>query len=170
LAFDIDWLAVSAWAAMIAAVGALLAIWLQNRSEAITRSLDMLLRLEDKFDSDRMKKLRRTAAQGLLDGKFVDEGYYVMDFFEELGLLLRYRAIHLQILFESFYHSPQAYWFSALKYIKEMRASNNELYDNFEYLVERELEYASKKSGVTSESMMDEAYWKSFIVRETKAS
>jgi len=168
LSIPIDWLEVSAWAAMITAIGALIAIWLQNRSEAITRSLDMLLRLEEKFDSERMRTLRKATAQGLLEGKLADEAYYVLDFFEEIGLLLRYKAIHVEILFESFYHSPQAYWFSSLKYINEMRVSNKEMYDNFEYLVERELDYASRKTGISTAVMKNQDFWKSYIVRETK--
>ena len=94
MATAIDWGMVSAWCAMVTATGAVVALWLQNRSAAITRSLDVLLRFDDKFDSERMKELRRKAAAGLLEGKFVDEAYYVLDFFEECGLLLRKGAIH----------------------------------------------------------------------------
>ena len=168
--FGIDWAMVSAWAAMTTAVGAIVAIWLQNRHARITRSLDLLIRLDGKFDSDRMRELRRKTAQGFLEGKFVDEGYYVLDFFEEAGLLLRMGAIHEEILFESFYHSPLAYWFTARKHILEMRRTNKELYDNFEYLAERDLNYAQKKTGESSKKLENEAYWKDFISRETQAS
>jgi hypothetical protein len=167
---DIDWAMVSAWAAMVTAVGAIVALLLQDRHTRITRSLDLLLRLESKFDSERMKGLRRKAAKGLLEGKFVDEAYYVLDFFEEAGLLLRMKAIHEEILFESFFHGPQAYWVTAKKYILEMRGTRKELYDNLEYLAKRELEYARKKTGEGAVKMEDEAYWKDFMVRETGAS
>jgi hypothetical protein len=167
---DIDWAMVSAWAAMVTAVGAIVALLLQDRHTRITRSLDLLLRLENKFDSDRMKGLRRKAAAGFLEGKFVDEAYYVLDFFEEAGLLLRMKAIHEEILFESFFHSPQAYWFTARKYILEKRRTNKELYDNLEYLANKELEYARRKTGEGAGRMEDESYWKDFITRETGAS
>ncbi|MGD0146143.1 MAG: hypothetical protein ABSB53_04745 [Nitrososphaerales archaeon] len=170
MVLDIDWAMVSAWAAMVTATGAIVAVWLQNRHARITRSLDVLLRLEGKFDSDRMKDLRRKAATGFLAGKFVDEAYYVLDFFEEAGLLLRMKAIHEEILFESFYHSPPAYWYTAKKYILEMRRTRKELYDNLEYLAERDLDYARKKTGGSTDKMEAEAYWKDFIVRETQAS
>jgi hypothetical protein len=170
LVLDIDWAMVSAWAAMVTAVGAIVALLLQDRHARITRSLDLLLRLESKFDSDRMKDLRRKAAKGFLEGKFVDEAYYVLDFFEEAGLLMRMKAIHEIILFESFFHSPLAYWFTAKKYILEMRRTRKELYDNLEYLAKRELDYARKKTGESASKMEDEAYWKDFIIRETQAS
>jgi hypothetical protein len=170
LVLEIDWAEVSAWAAMITAVGAIVAVWLQNRHARITRSLDVLLRLDAKFDSDRMKDLRRKAATGFLEGRFADEAYYVLDFFEEAGLLLRMKAIHEEILFESFYHSPQAYWFTAKKYILEMRGRSKELYDNLEYLAKRELDYASRKTKKDARKMEDEGYWKDFITRETQAS
>jgi hypothetical protein len=170
LALDIDWAMVSAWAAMVTAVGAIVAVWLQNRHARITRSLDLLLRLDAKFDSDRMKDLRRKAAAGFLEGRFVDEAYYVLDFFEEAGLLLRMKAIHEEILFESFFHSPPAYWFTAKKYILDMRRARKELYDNLEYLAKRELEYAKRKTGESTGKMEDEGYWKDYIIRETQAS
>jgi hypothetical protein len=169
LAPIIDWSEVSAWAAMVTATGAVIALWLQNRSAGITRSLDVLLRFEEKFDSERMKGLRRKAARGFQEGKFVDEAYYVLDFFEECGLLLRKRAIHQEILFESFFHSPLAYWFTANRHVTEMRKENKELYDNFEYLVKRLLVYARKKRGESAPEMETEAYWKGFISRETQA-
>ena len=155
---------------MVTAVGAIVAIWLQNRHARITRSLDVLLRLEAKFDSDRMKDLRRKAATGFLAGKFVDEAYYVLDFFEEAGLLLRMKAIHEELLFESFYHSPLAYWFTAKKHIREKRQTNKEFYDNLEYLARKELDYAQKKTGESRSKMEEEGYWKDFILRGTQAS
>jgi len=170
LALVVDWAAVSAWAAMVTAMGALIAIWLQNRSTAITRSIDVLLRFEDKFDSERMKELRRKAAAGFLEGKFVNEAYYVLDFFEECGLLLRKKAIHEDVLFEGFFHSPLAYWFTSKKYVLEMRKENRELYDNFEYLVKRLLVYARKKRGKSAPELEDVGYWRSFILREKVAS
>lgn len=155
---------------MVTAVGAIIAVWLQDNHLRITRSLDLLLRLDGKFDSDRMKDLRRKAAKGFLEGTFVDEAYYVLDFFEEAGLLLRMKAIHEEVLFESFFHSPLAYWFTTKKYILEMRRTRKELYDNLEYPAEKDLDYARKKTDESSKEMEDEAYWKAFIVRETQAS
>ena len=170
MADSIDWVEVSAWAAMITAMGAIVAIWIGNRHASITRSMDLLLRLEGKFDSDRMKDLRVKSANGFLQGKLVDEAYYVLDFFEEAGLLLRMNAINEEILLESFYHSILAYWFTAKKYILELRRTNKELYDNFEFLAGRDLRHARKKTGDDTSKMEDESYWRFFMERETHAS
>ena len=167
---SIDWIEVSAWAAMITASGAVVAIWLGNRHASITRSMDLLLRMESKFDSDRMKALRRRAASGFLEGKLVDESYYVLDFFEEAGLLLKMKAIHEELLFESFYHSILAYWFTARRHILELRQDNKELYDHFEFLAKRDLAYASRKTKENTARMEDESHWRYFIERETHAS
>ncbi len=161
---------ISSWAAIVTAVGAIVSLWIQNRHARVTRSLDILLRLEAKYDGDRMKELRRKAASGFLEGKFVDEAYYVLDFFEEAGLLLRMRAIHEEILFESWYHSILAYWFTSRRYVLEFRRTNKELYDNFELLVKRDLVYAKRKTGEDSKKLEDESYWKYFMERETGAS
>jgi hypothetical protein len=167
---DIDWVMVSSLAAVVAAVGAVVSLWVQNRHARVTRSLDILLRLEAKYDGDRMKELRRKTAAGFLEGKLVDEAYYVLDFFEEAGLLLRMKAIHEEIIFESFYHSILAYWFTARKHLIELRQTSKELYDNFEFLANRDLAYARRKTGEDSTKLEDEDYWKYFIGREKGAS
>jgi hypothetical protein len=167
---DIDWVMISSLAAVVAAVGAVASLWIQNRHARVTRSLDILLRLEAKYDGDRMKDLRRKAAAGFLEGKFTDEAYYVLDFFEEAGLLLRMKAIHEEIIFESFYHSIIAYWFTAKKYIIEFRRTNKELYDNFEFLAKRDLAYAKRKTGEDSRDLEGEGHWEFFMKRESGAS
>ncbi len=166
----VDWVMVSSLAAIATAVGAVISLWIQNRHARVTRSLDILLRLDSKYDSDRMKELRRKAASGFLEGRFADEAYYVLDFFEEAGLLLRMNAIHEQILFESFYHSILGYWFTARKYILGFRQENKELYDNFEFLVRRELAYAGRKTKEDTSRLQDESHWRYFMERETNAS
>ncbi len=166
----IDWVMVSSWAAVVTAAGAVVSLWIQNSHARVTRSLDVLMRLEAKFDSDRMKDLRRKASSGFLEGKLVDEAYYVMDFFEEAGLLLAKNAIHEDILFESFYHSILAYWFTARKHILAMRQENKELYDHFELLARRDLAYAKRKTGQDIAKLKDESHWRYFMERESHAS
>lgn len=170
LADSVDWVMVSSWCAIVTAVGAVVSLWVQDRHARVTRSLDILLRLEAKYDSDRMKDLRRKAATGFFGGRFVDEAYYVLDFFEEAGLLLRMQAIHEDLLFESFYHSILAYWFTTRKYVTEFRRTNRELYDNFELLANKDLTYAKKKTGDDPSKLLDESYWKYFMAREAEAS
>jgi len=126
--------------------------------------------MEAKYDSERMKDLRQKAATGFLSGKLVDEAYYVLDFFEEAGLLLSKNAIHEDILFESFYHSILAYWFTSKRHILELRRENKELYDHFELLARRDLVYAKKKTGEDTAKLEDEAHWRSFMEREIHAS
>ncbi len=161
---------VSSWAAIITAVGAVISLWIQNRHVSVTRSLDIFLRLESKYDSERMKELRRKAASGFLRGELVDEAYYVLDFFEEAGLLLRMKAIHEEILFENFYHSILAYWFTAKRHVLELRKKSPELYDHFEFLAGRDLAYAREKSKEDTARLEDESNWKYFMDRETHAS
>ena len=165
----IDWAMVSSWAALVTAAGAVVSLWIQNRHARFTRSLDIFLRLEAKYDTDRMKELRRKAAAGLLEGKLVDEAYYVMDFFEEAGLLLRMKAIQREILFENFYHSILAYWFTAKKLIVELRNESKELYDHFEFLAEQDLVYAKKKTGENPSKLEDASHWRYFMEREGHA-
>src|SRR5579863_10103434 len=166
----IDWAMVSSWAALVTAAGAVVSLWFQNRHARVTRSLDIFLRLEAKYDSERMKDLRRKASAGLLEGKLVDDAFYVMDFFEETGLLLRMKAIQKEILFENFYHSILAYWFTAKKLIVDLRRENKELYDHFEFLAEQDLVYARKKTGEGISKLQEAASWRYFMERESHAS
>src|SRR5579863_5130196 len=130
----IDWAMVSSWAALVTAAGAVVSLWIQNRHARVTRSLDIFLRLEAKYDSERMKEIQK------------------------------------EILFENFYHSILAYWFTAKKLIVDLRRENKELYDHFEFLAEQDLVYARKKTGEGISKLQEAASWRYFMERESHAS
>lgn len=166
MSFNLDWGEISAWAALATAIAAIVAIWTQNNSTRISLSLDLLFRLEDKFFSDGMKKMRQKAAEGLLKGELVTEALDVMDFFEEMGLLLRKKAIHEDILFESFFHVPLTYWIVGKKYLADTLKKEPEIYYNYAYLVSRHLKYA-KKIGYDIRQLQDESHWTESLKTES---
>lgn len=133
---NIDWNLLSAWAALITAVAAIVALWLQGRWTRFSVSLDLLLRSEDQFrNNEKMLEKRRKAAQALLKGEIVTELDDVLDFFELVGLLMRRGALDEEMVWYSFYTRAIGYWTSAQKYISDVRSKDKTIWMDFEYLI-----------------------------------
>lgn len=149
----------------MAALAAIATVWVQNTSTRTTLSVDLIFRLNEEFDSPRMKDYRREAAAGLLKGEMRSQLNSVMDFFDGVGLLLRRKAIHEDILFENFGQAPLCYWFSAKPFSDKAGKSSAE-YDNYSYLVSRHLKYASRV-GRDPDALHDEEHRGQFLVEES---
>ena len=63
---SIDYNAVAAYAGLIAAMAAVVAIWLEGRRARFSQGLDILLRMNDTFDSNDFKEKRQTVVNLLL--------------------------------------------------------------------------------------------------------
>lgn len=160
-----DWTEVSAWAAMVTGLAAIVSVWAQNNSTRTSLSVDLIFRLNEEFDGPRAKDHRREAAAGLLKGELRSQLYSVLDFFDGAGLLLRRKAIHEDILFENFGQAPLCYWFSAKSLLEKTDKGVND-YANYAYLVERHLKYA-KRTGKDPDAIHDEEHCREFLVEES---
>jgi hypothetical protein len=161
----LDWNEVSAWAAIAAALAAIVTVWVQNNSTRTTLSVDLIFRLNEEFESPRAKDHRREAAAGLLKVEVRSQLYSVIDFFDGAGLLLRRKAIHEDILFENFGQAPLCYWFSAKAALGKAGKGVGD-YGNYAYLVTRHLKYA-KRVGRDADALHDEDNIREFLTEES---
>lgn len=76
-----DYNGLTAWAAVATAWVAALALWTQLRSSRFAQGLDLLLRMDERFNSGDMLLARQRAAKGILEGTDVHVDV-VLDFFE----------------------------------------------------------------------------------------
>lgn len=106
--------------AAVATVGlAVVAVYVEGRRIRLTRSAELLLQLEDRFDSTTLRDARAGAAKAMLDRivgrdaradvSAVDD---VLDFFDTIGLLVRKRALDREMAWHSF-----EYWIRYYLYI-----------------------------------------------------
>jgi hypothetical protein len=104
--------AASAVASAVAAIVAAVNVVLQNRNARRNRSVDLLLKKEAEFDTERMHMVRAAAAKAILaganDSEYIDR---VLDFMESVAGLVIDGDLEADKVWRSFY-----YWFSHYYY------------------------------------------------------
>src|SRR5436309_7381643 len=89
-----DWIAVAG--VLVAALALIVAfvamIWLAKQTHA-SNSVDNMWRFVDEWDSQQMHQIRMKACQSLKGKGDADDIPDLLNFFEELGFLVRHRAL-----------------------------------------------------------------------------
>ncbi len=119
----------------------------QNERSRLNLELDLLTRLEDRFESPHFLSRRRAAAKYLIDNVFVDDdmveverlpraAYDVLNFFEELGYLQRLGALQAESVWHTFGVMAQAYWLLCKPAIEKRREERGDpaMYEDVERL------------------------------------
>ena len=119
MADQVDWTVwaptASAAAAAVAAGIAAVNVWYQNRNARRSRAIDLLLKKETEFVSDRMEKRRSSAAKLLLaKSPSTRDIRSVLDFMESVGALVEDDDLEVEFAWRTFY-----YWFSHYYYAAE---------------------------------------------------
>jgi hypothetical protein len=149
----IDWpsvallTALSTWAL---ATGTLLFLWLQTRQAGVLNSANAVLALRDKFDSTRMRSVRRHISERLLKQAHGDiASIEVVTFFELIGTLTHRKILDQDLIWEAFGTWITAYWWSLRHPADWVATLRTELEDplifhEFEWLNTRVLELDRK--------------------------
>jgi hypothetical protein len=133
----VDWSMVSALAAVIAALAAIILVVAESRSTRLVAGIDVLMRQEHDYHRETsMLERRRAAAAALLDGHVVSELDDVLDFFEGLGCYLRKGVLDRDMVWSSFCVSSTGWWFAASSYIAQERRVDRSIYSFYAYLVD----------------------------------
>lgn len=117
-----------------------------HQSRKRTLSIELALRLEERFDSDRMQAARKTAAMALIDRKrlsnkkVIDSISEFMDFFETVGNLVDRGDLDIEIVYSMFYEWIVNYTTEALEYIEECQTEDPEWWQSVMILRKKMLE------------------------------
>lgn len=133
---------ISARAALIAAVAALIsalvavaALWIQERRSRRLLAIELLFKFDDRFNSEAFQRMRTSAAKALQerreDPAAVDD---VLDFFETMGLLARRGVLDMEMLWSTFFTWLDGYWHAAREYFKDVTADDTTTWTELEYL------------------------------------
>ena len=127
------WNGITALAAIFAALVAVITVWLENRRSNFSFGVDLILRLDDRFNSDKFKVARKAAAIDLLNGndKNITE---ILDFFEFMGYLIRQKALDKKMVWEMFYYFLSKYYISSKHFIEKERRKDLTVWANLPYL------------------------------------
>ena len=138
-----DYRAVSAWAAVVAALTAIFAVMRESRRSRFQSGVDILFKLNDMFSTEGMRKTRRKAAKGIRQGRNADVDD-VLDFFEVVGLLVRRRAIADLFVWHSFFYWTHRYYLLTKEYVASVREKDPTTWSDFVWLHQR-LENVEKR-------------------------
>ena len=97
--------------ALLAVIVAIASYWLVKRREQFKMGIDLMLKLEDRFDSPAMHARRAAAAGALLQGQTKEHTAIsqVLDYFETVAFLLRRGAIDPEAVYTFFGHWIELY-------------------------------------------------------------
>lgn len=125
---SVDWSALAALAACVIAVAALIMTFTtvsQVRQETrlllFNSGLDSLSHFDAQWNSDGMMDARSAAAAALLDGRPSHDIDEVLDFFDQIALLLKRGALDEEMVCYEFYWPMANYWFASQEYIRQVQ-------------------------------------------------
>jgi len=100
---------------------AILALCYQILRSRFSMNLDLVLKLDNKFNSDEFRKLRATIAKSILESgkdQIADDIEDVFDLFETVGYFVRHHALNKKIVWHTFYVWLHGYWSVGNNYIQ----------------------------------------------------
>jgi hypothetical protein len=173
---SIDYNAVAAYAGLIAAMAAVVAIWLEGRRARFSQGLDILLRMNDTFDSNDFKEKRQTVVNLLLkqgegsklpaQADAIDD---LLNHFEVLGLLLRKRVLDEELVWAHYFVWLHYYFFSLRTYIASVRTWEPTIWDDVDWLHKRLIPLERKHRPKGSDIGPTKETLNQFLLRELKA-
>jgi hypothetical protein len=154
---------VEASAAVVAAIAAIIAIWLQNKSFKANLTADLAMKLDDRFSLPELKEIRSRAARALLNHAGEEEAEDVFDFFELVGLFTRRKALDVEIVHSFFFHWINLYWVAGRHHIDKKQSVASSLWKDFGSLYLKVLAFEMKEDPSSQDLSMSEDRLKRYL-------
>ncbi len=134
------WAAIATW---VLAVGTLVALYWQTRQAGRLNSANAVITLRERFDSPRMRRVRRHTSERLLNNELGDiTSLEVITFFELIGAQTKRKILDEEMVWEAFGGWVTSYYYAfrhPVDRIQQLRdtAKDPLLFHRFEWLNER---------------------------------
>ena len=138
--------ALAPWVAIVLSV---IILYVQLKRARFSQSVDLILKLEQRFNKDEdMIEARRKAAEALRVNPVSPSPDIedVLDFFETLALLVRRKALDKEMVWHTFYYWMHRYWLLSKAYIREKQESKPTFWEDYVRLEEQVIAIERKKS------------------------
>lgn len=156
---------INTFAGFISVTIAVVALWLETRKSRISLQADILMRLDDKFATDSLRKMRQTACKKLLAGeKNNSELSEVLNFFTLLSYMVNENALEPRMAFLNFEYWSRRYWLISQEHIMKERSYDPGSWENFEMLLKK-FDRLSREKGWDRPLSEDDL--KRFMLEET---
>jgi len=167
---------ITAWATAATAIIAIIALMAESRKSRMALVADVMLRMQEKFDSQRMIIVRKKAVKAIQDfrskktDKLSDDVDDVLDFFEEVALLARRTVIDKKSAWHAFYFWIDGYWWATIDYINSERKNSPTQWEDLFWLHRKlvEIENEGEKRPASTEHRMTEDEIKDFLEGEER--
>ena len=129
----IDYNAVMAAASVVAAIAAIIAIWIESRRSRFATGVDLIHKLDREFRGEHFIKTRQNASLELSQAPIktthaIDE---ILNFFEEIAFFARRGAPDLYTTWYFFFSYMYRFHTIAAAYIQEQRRKDSTLWANY---------------------------------------
>lgn len=171
----IDWTALLAVAALLtalAAVATTVIVWravhLDVQHAVFSAGLDSLWHCSDKWNSDDMADARSHAAAALLAGAPTADVNEVLDFFDQIAVLLNRGALDEEMVWHEFYWPMANYWFASQDYIERVQRDDPTAWADLGSVLPRLVAIeAQRKKRSTSDAAPSSKEIRDFLTDET---
>lgn len=140
---------VAATAALVIALSVAAHVRQDTQRIVFTAGLDTLWHFQDQWNSDAMFDVRSGAAAALLDGQPTRDVDDVLDFFDQLALLLNRGAVDEELVCYEFYWPLANYWFASQDYVGQVRRKAPHSWEHLEHVVGRVLAVEARRRHLT---------------------
>jgi len=177
VAGKIDWAALAAIVASIAALAATatsILTFRYLREEAthvqLTTRLDSLWHLDAQWTSGDMADTRSAAAAALLDAHPTPDVDAVLDFFDNIALLLQRGALDEEMVWHQFYWPMANYWLASQDYVRRARRDDPVLWQDLEGALPRLTAIEARRRRSDGQAIPTPAQIRDFLTAESDAS
>jgi hypothetical protein len=137
-----DYGAISAWAAIITAFVAIIAVWVQERRARFSQGVDLVLKFDEVFESQEFKAKRRAVAGLILKQENLEKGDTnaiegLLNHFEMIGLLLRRGLLDKELVSATFFLWLHHYLPALKDYIAAVRRWEPTAWEDVDWLYEQ---------------------------------
>lgn len=151
-----DYNIISAWAAIVAALTAVLAIWVEGKRSRFAQGLDLLQKMREEFDSEPFKKKRRTIAKILAkeqSGQVLTKkselilktaGTDILDHFQTIGILMRRGMLDEELVYSEYLFWVECYWLSLQRVYLAFEETDITVWEDAKWLYKRLKKFEKK--------------------------
>ena len=133
----LDYNAITSLVSIVGVTIALAALALETRRERLALQVDILMKLQDKWECFDMLKSREAAAKRLLASELVNyELGDVLEFLAVIGFLYERKAIDTDLAYKEFSYWMIRYWLCAQSYVEQERRIDPQSWLTLEHIVE----------------------------------
>jgi hypothetical protein len=155
-----------------AAIAAFIAIFFTGYQIRLSRralGFQLLLTLEDKFNSIEGKKARLKAVNALQNDADKSDIHDMLMFFEKIGLLVHQGALEPELVWNTFYFWVRPFSALSSEYVEKLRATDNDTtyWSEFSFLKECLDKIEIKKRGQKEPTPLSDDDKQTFFAMET---